>query len=72
MIVLEASKSNNRKYKCPYCNYRYTRMDLPSHIEDKHEEMIPKEVTPLQITFNTVNKKEEYNGRCTEWLQKIF
>lgn len=64
MIILESN--NNRKYKCPYCNNKFTRMDMPSHIEDKHEEMIPKEVTPLQITFNTVNKKKEYYGRCTE------
>lgn len=64
-ILLEAS-NNTRKFKCPYCNNRYTRIDMPTHIDEKHSEMIPKGITPLQITFNTVNKKKDFNGRCTE------
>lgn len=61
--ILEVS-SMDRKYKCPYCSKSFKRKDMSNHIEDKHEDLIPKEMTPLQITFNTVNHKD--GGKCTE------
>lgn len=61
---IEESTSMDRKYRCPYCDNLYKRKDLPRHIENKHEDLIPKDMTPLQITFNTVNKKT--HGTCTE------
>ena len=60
-IVLE--KTNyQKKYKCPYCDKRDTRQNLVSHIADDHEDMIPKDYTPLRVVFNTVNKKD--HGNC--------
>lgn len=60
-IILE--KTNyQKKYKCPYCDKRDTRQNLVSHIADDHEDMIPKDYTPLRVVFNTVNKKD--HGNC--------
>lgn len=56
------AKSNNKKYKCPYCEKRLTRVDMVTHIENLHEDMIPKGYTANRVVFNTVNKKD--HGRC--------
>lgn len=61
--TIEEASYSSRKYRCPYCDNHISRDNLPSHIEDKHEDMIPKDMTPLQITFNTINKKN--HGVCT-------
>lgn len=62
-----SSKNKNAKFKCLYCDNRYTREDLVAHINDKHEEMIPEGYTALRLVFNYVNRKPtEYHGRCTE------
>jgi very-short-patch-repair endonuclease len=54
-------------YKCPFCNNRYYRDNLPSHLQDIHEELIPEDFTALRYTFNYVNKKPlDYHGKCTE------
>lgn len=61
------SVKRNIKYKCPYCDKRFTREDLVHHIEDEHEDMIPEGYSALRLVFNYVNKKPiEYNGKCTE------
>ena len=56
------AKSNNKKYKCPYCEKRLTRIDMVTHIENFHEDMIPKGYTVNRVVFNTINKKD--HGRC--------
>ena len=53
-----------KKYKCPYCEGRYARPDLASHIDRKHDDMIPQGQTPLQVAFDSVNKKTEPHGVC--------
>ena len=55
------------KYKCMYCEDRFTREDLVSHVEENHMDMVPKDFTPLRLVFNYVNKKPlNYHGKCTE------
>ena len=53
-----------KKYKCPYCEGRYARPDLASHIDREHDDMIPQGQTPLQVAFDSVNKKTEPHGTC--------
>lgn len=54
-------------YKCLYCDKRFTRQELVSHIEDEHEDEIPEGFTPFRLVFNYVNKKPlSYHGKCTE------
>lgn len=60
-ILLEAS-SYQKKYKCPYCEYRGTRIELVSHINKYHQDMIPKDYTATRVVFNLINKKE--HGSC--------
>lgn len=61
------SSKGNTKYKCPYCDKRFTREDLVHHVEDEHDDMIPEGYSALRLVFNYVNKKPiEYNGKCTE------
>ena len=55
------------KYKCPYCEERYTKVDLVPHVGEVHEDYIPEGYTPLRVVFDYINKKPaNYNGRCTE------
>ena len=69
-LLLESSKYV-KKYKCPYCDKRLERNRLVTHVEKKHEDMIPQNYTPARVVFNTINKKE--CGRCivcgkeTDW-----
>jgi hypothetical protein len=53
---------STKTYKCPFCSYRATRENLGSHIEEEHEECIPKGMTANQIVFNTINHKD--HGTC--------
>lgn len=53
-----------RKYKCPYCDYKNIRTKLVSHIQSKHADLIPEGMTALQIVFNVVNNKKENHGDC--------
>lgn len=70
-ILMEASSTYQKKYKCPYCDKRYTRMDLVSHIEKKHSDMIPKDYTATRVVFNLINKKDHGTcvicGKETKW-----
>lgn len=66
--------STNRYFVCPYCNEKFTRDDLPRHIENKHLDVLPEGFTPLQMTFHIVNHKPiTYRRPCrickkpTEW-----
>jgi len=62
---------NQRKYKCPYCDYRNIKSELIDHINDNHEDLIPKGYTAARVVFNMINKKE--HGSCiicrkeTQW-----
>ncbi len=73
-LIHEASEKSERKYTCPYCEERFTRNKLYSHIENKHEEMITDEFPVGRIVYNTVNKRTE--GSCmvckkpTKWDDK--
>lgn len=66
-------KKYMRKYQCKFCNNKYTRAQLPSHIQSEHAELIPEGMTALQIAFNIVNKKIDNHGKCiicgsdTDW-----
>lgn len=64
MNIIHESSEYVKKYKCPYCDSRLSRKDMSFHIRDKHEDFIPEGQTPLQVTFNTVNKKDEPYGNC--------
>lgn len=69
--VIQEASGYQRKYDCPYCKMRMTRMDLIEHIDSVHPEMIPKGYTATRVVFNMVNKKD--HGSCiickkeTDW-----
>lgn len=62
MIINESS--SERKFKCPYCNYKGTRERLVSHVENNHKEMIPEGYTAARVVFNSINHKEV--GHCVQ------
>jgi hypothetical protein len=39
------ASNSNVKYKCPFCNDRMTREDLVRHVQDEHEDELPKDFT---------------------------
>lgn len=64
MNIIHENSAYVKKYKCPYCESRLARKDMSDHIEKKHEDFIPQGQTPLQVAFNSVNKKTEPYGTC--------
>lgn len=65
ILINESSNTKQqKKYKCPYCEVRDIKVNLISHVEEEHEEMIPKDYTPARVVFNHINKKE--SGRCIQ------
>lgn len=71
-MVSNATKSTyQKKYKCPYCEGRFTRAKLHIHIQEKHEDLIPEGYTALRVAFNTINNKTEGHcimcGNITDW-----
>ena len=71
-MVSNATKSTyQKKYKCPYCEGRFTRAKLHLHIQEKHEDLIPEGYTALRVAFNTINNKTEGHcimcGNVTDW-----
>lgn len=53
---------DTRRYKCPYCNLRAYRTELIAHIDEEHEDMIPKGYSSARVVYNSVNRKE--HGSC--------
>ena len=74
-IIIDKPK-NVRKYKCPYCNNRYERAKLVTHIDRVHEDMIPEGYTAARIVFNMINHKEVGHcvvcGKETEWNENTW
>jgi hypothetical protein len=62
---IEEATASNKRYKCPYCDTRDTRDELISHIEEEHEDMIPKSYSATRIVFDTINNKTIGNGHGT-------
>jgi hypothetical protein len=63
------------KIYCPYCDFScYKVADFSSHIERKHYEMIPKNMTPAQYAYFLRTGKKQ--GKCivcgapTKWNEK--
>ena len=61
------ASNTNVKYKCPFCADRMTRAELVAHVQDEHEDELPKDFTAFRYVFNYVNRKPlTYHGKCTE------
>lgn len=75
-IIKKSKDKKERKFKCPYCNNKYTRTKLVSHIEKEHEELIPENYTAARIVFNMINHKEVGHcvncGKETKWNEKTW
>jgi len=63
-------------FNCPFCHKRYTeKQGLYSHLESKHNNAIPEEISISQFYFNIRNKKEF--GNCvicknkTNWNEVV-
>ena len=70
-IRMKASPKYKKKYKCPYCDERFERAKLSTHIEKKHNELIPEGYTASRVAFNTMNHKTVGHciicGKETDW-----
>lgn len=63
-----------KTFKCPYCSNRYVdKKALYSHMENKHENSIPKGYTAAQAYFNFKNNKTHgtciIDGKETKWSE---
>lgn len=59
-----------RKYQCPYCNAKYPRMDLITHVEKKHPELIPEEYTASRVVYEAINKTD--HGTCMVCKKPVY
>ncbi len=55
-------KKYKKKFKCPFCEFKFDREKLSRHIDKYHQDMIPEGYTAGRLAFNAINKKE--TGRC--------
>lgn len=69
--------ASEKHYKCPYCEKRFTRIQMIGHLERNHMDELPEEFTPLRMTFHIVNKRDiKYRRGCricnlgTDWDEK--
>lgn len=74
-LILQENYKTIRKYKCPYCDYRNTRMKLVSHIDKIHSDMIPEGYTAARLLYDTINTspnraKCRICGKSTEWNEQ--
>lgn len=60
----------SRKYKCPYCDHKATRVDLIDHVQKKHEEMIPEDYTAARAVYDSVNGKD--HGTCMACKKPVY
>ena len=74
-VIIDKPKKK-RKYKCPYCNNRYERAKLVTHIDRVHPSMIPEGYTAARIVFNMINHKEVGHcvvcGKETAWNENTW
>ena len=77
LILTEAARKTERKYKCPFCDYRNTKPKLVDHVDKNHQDMIPKDYTAARVVFNMINKKDHGTcvcgcGRETAWNEDVW
>lgn len=74
-VIIDKPKKE-RKYKCPYCNNKYERAKLVTHIDRVHPSMIPEGYTAARIVFNMINHKEVGHcvvcGKETAWNENTW
>lgn len=74
ILKKEAEKEKNglyvKRYKCPYCEERLPKGQLILHVEDEHQDMIPKNMTPHQVVFNHIYKKD--HSTCKYCKKEIY
>lgn len=56
------SLKKGKRYLCPYCNFRGYRSELIEHVDEEHEDLIPKDYTAARVVYNHINKKD--HGSC--------
>ena len=61
---------STRKYRCPFCRITATRDRLISHIEDKHEDMIPEGYSAARLLYDKINGKDY--GTCMICKKKVY
>ena len=60
----------SRKYKCPYCEFKASRADLITHVDVKHQELIPENYTAARAVYDSINKKDY--GTCMICGKKVY
>lgn len=60
----------SRKYKCPYCDFRDIRGNVVSHVEQKHQDMVPENYTAARAVYDFINGKNY--GTCMICKSKVY
>lgn len=53
-----------KRYKCPYCDKRDERKKLITHIDKRHEEMLPEGYDGTRIMYDKINHIVDGHGNC--------
>ena len=61
---------STKKYTCPFCDEKMTRMDLISHVERKHEALIPENYSPARVVYDSINKTD--HGTCMICKKPVY
>ena len=75
-IIESNIDKSTKQYKCPFCDFKGTKEKIVIHIENKHDEMIPKDYTAARVLFNHFNKKDHGScvicGKETKWNEDTW
>ena len=59
-----------RKYQCPFCDKKFTRMILIDHVANKHEELIPENYSAARVVYESINKTD--HGTCMICKKPVY
>lgn len=65
-----------KTFPCCFCNEKFNRYNLAKHIEKKHDEEVPHNLTPYRLAYDIINNHPDHHGSCvvcgadTNWNEK--
>lgn len=60
----------SRKYQCPFCDMKLPRMELITHVDKKHETLIPENYTAARVVYDSINKTD--HGTCMICKKPVY
>lgn len=67
---MKTTYKTSKKYKCPFCDIKASRMELIDHVDQKHEDLIPEDYNAARSVYDFINGKNY--GTCMICKAKVY